>query len=181
MQRSDDARHTAGTLARKRTPLISRRSKAAAGVRIRRRTSASEFARSGDTLRVGPGVLPRNAGKATAANVGLTSKQIHEASQIRDAEKREPGVVRRTVDAPAAAPPASRGSLSSHGLHPARERWSSIVSTQHLLPRTAAICGPQHLVGRPFNVQDVFPSNRTSNVDVRSWSSHRKCVNRKPL
>jgi hypothetical protein len=35
----------------------------------------------------------------TAADIGLTSKQIHEARQVRDAEKREPGIVRKTVDA----------------------------------------------------------------------------------
>jgi len=33
-----------------------------------------------------------------AADVGLTHKEIHEARQIRDAEARDPGVVRRTVD-----------------------------------------------------------------------------------
>jgi hypothetical protein len=35
----------------------------------------------------------------TAADIGLTSKQIHEARQVRDAEKREPGVIKRTLDA----------------------------------------------------------------------------------
>jgi hypothetical protein len=34
----------------------------------------------------------------TAADVGTTKQEIHEARQIRDAEKRDPGVVRRTVD-----------------------------------------------------------------------------------
>jgi hypothetical protein len=37
--------------------------------------------------------------ETTAADVGLTRKEIHEARTIRDAEKRDPGVVRRTVDA----------------------------------------------------------------------------------
>lgn len=36
--------------------------------------------------------------KATTNDIGLTRKEIHEARQIRDAEKRDPGVVRRTVD-----------------------------------------------------------------------------------
>jgi hypothetical protein len=58
-----------------------------------------EVAKSGDTLRNGPGVPKQNAGKATAADVGLSRKEIHEARQIRDAEKRDPGVVRRTIDA----------------------------------------------------------------------------------
>jgi hypothetical protein len=34
----------------------------------------------------------------TATEIGLTSKDIHEARQIRDAEKAEPGIVRRTLD-----------------------------------------------------------------------------------
>ncbi len=33
----------------------------------------------------------------SAADVGLTRKQIHNARQIRDAEVRDPGVVRRTL------------------------------------------------------------------------------------
>lgn len=35
----------------------------------------------------------------TAADVGLTPKQIHEAREIRDAEQAEPGIVRRALDA----------------------------------------------------------------------------------
>jgi hypothetical protein len=57
-----------------------------------------EIARSGDTLRKGPGVPKENSGKLTASDVGLSSQEIHEARRIRDAEKRDPGVVRRTVD-----------------------------------------------------------------------------------
>jgi hypothetical protein len=34
----------------------------------------------------------------TVADIGLTSKQIHEARQVRDAERKSPGVVRRTLD-----------------------------------------------------------------------------------
>ena len=34
----------------------------------------------------------------TAADLGLTRKEIHEARIIRDAEKAEPGIVRRTLD-----------------------------------------------------------------------------------
>ena len=34
----------------------------------------------------------------TVADVGQSRKEIHEARTIRDAEKRDPGVVRRTVD-----------------------------------------------------------------------------------
>ena len=34
---------------------------------------------------------------ATAADLGLTRKEIHEARIIRDAEKADPGIVRRTL------------------------------------------------------------------------------------
>lgn len=34
----------------------------------------------------------------TAADIGLTHKQVHDARQIRDAEEADPGVVRRTLD-----------------------------------------------------------------------------------
>jgi hypothetical protein len=40
----------------------------------------------------------RSTTKPTAADVSLSRKEIHEARAIRDAEKRDPGVVRRTVD-----------------------------------------------------------------------------------
>jgi hypothetical protein len=35
---------------------------------------------------------------ATAADLGLTRKQIHEAREVRDAELADPGIVRRTLD-----------------------------------------------------------------------------------
>lgn len=35
---------------------------------------------------------------ATAAEIGLSRKEIYEARQIRDAEDAEPGIVRRTLD-----------------------------------------------------------------------------------
>ena len=46
----------------------------------------------------GAGVLNGNA-KATAAEIGLSRKDIHEARQIRDAEQAQPGIVRATLDA----------------------------------------------------------------------------------
>lgn len=36
--------------------------------------------------------------KATATDLGLSAKQVHEARQIRDAEKAEPGIVRQALD-----------------------------------------------------------------------------------
>jgi hypothetical protein len=37
---------------------------------------------------------------ATVSDIGLTHKEIHDARQIRDAEAEDPGIVRRTLDAP---------------------------------------------------------------------------------
>lgn len=34
----------------------------------------------------------------TVSQIGLTSKEIHEARQIRDAEQADPGIIRRTLD-----------------------------------------------------------------------------------
>jgi len=50
----------------------------------------------------GTGVLNGNA-KATAADIGLTRKDIHDARMVRDAEAADPGVVRRAVDEAVAA------------------------------------------------------------------------------
>jgi hypothetical protein len=44
-------------------------------------------------------VSEQNIDRPTVEDIGLTRKQIHEARQIRDAEKAEPGIVQRTVDA----------------------------------------------------------------------------------
>ena len=41
--------------------------------------------------------IPKQNIASTVKDIGLTSKQIHEARQVRDAEKREPGTVRKTV------------------------------------------------------------------------------------
>lgn len=47
-----------------------------------------EVARLGDNL---PRVTTRNASKPTAADVGISRQEFHEARQIRDAEKRHRG------------------------------------------------------------------------------------------
>jgi hypothetical protein len=41
--------------------------------------------------------------KPTITDLGLTHKDIHEARLIRDAEKADPGITRRTLDAQLAA------------------------------------------------------------------------------
>ncbi|WP_156334055.1 MULTISPECIES: hypothetical protein [unclassified Shinella] len=46
-----------------------------------------------DIVPVGNDVRP-----ATAAELGLSRKQVHEARTIRDAEKANPGIVRRTLN-----------------------------------------------------------------------------------
>ncbi len=46
-----------------------------------------------------PGVnIPDEKVLPTVTEIGLTSKEVHEARQIRDAEEAEPGIVRRTLD-----------------------------------------------------------------------------------
>jgi len=47
----------------------------------------------------GQGKPSKREGLAKVNEIGLTHKQIHEARQIRDAEARDPGIVRRAVDA----------------------------------------------------------------------------------
>jgi hypothetical protein len=51
-----------------------------------------------DNLRRGPDVPKENVGKPTAADLGLTRPQIHAARQVRDAEKAEPGIVKRSIE-----------------------------------------------------------------------------------
>jgi hypothetical protein len=44
------------------------------------------------------GVTSRGEDTPTAADIGLTHKEIHEARKIRDAEQADPGIIRRTLD-----------------------------------------------------------------------------------
>ncbi len=43
--------------------------------------------------------VPNENPISTIADIGLTKKEIHEARQIRDAERAEPGIVQRALDA----------------------------------------------------------------------------------
>ncbi|MER9814272.1 SAM-dependent methyltransferase [Mesorhizobium sp. M0129] len=45
-----------------------------------------------------PGNVPQENIKATAEEIGLKRKEIHEARQIRDAIEQDPGIVRRALD-----------------------------------------------------------------------------------
>ncbi len=53
----------------------------------------------GEVAAVGKPInIPAGNNKPTVSNIGLSSKAIHEAREIRDAEQAEPGVVRRALD-----------------------------------------------------------------------------------
>jgi hypothetical protein len=43
-------------------------------------------------------IIPKKNNDPTVIDIGLTSKQVHEARQIRDAEKAKPGVIRKMLD-----------------------------------------------------------------------------------
>jgi hypothetical protein len=55
----------------------------------------------GEIAKVGqPSIVPdQNDKPATASDLGISRKEIHEARQIRDAEVAEPGIARRALDA----------------------------------------------------------------------------------
>lgn len=57
-----------------------------------------EVASTGDTLRRGTGVPEQNAGKAVAADIGITRKEVHEARRLRDGEKETPGIVDDVIE-----------------------------------------------------------------------------------
>ncbi len=89
----------------------------------------------GEVASVGqPSIVPEGNDKpATAEDIGLTRKDIHEARQIRDAETADPGVVRRAVEdrlrsgaepTKAAVREAVRERLSSDRPTPTGEAWS---------------------------------------------------------
>jgi uncharacterized protein YjiS (DUF1127 family) len=54
-------------------------------------------------------VLNKNNDLPTAADLGLSRKDIHEARAVRDAEKADPGIVRRTLNAAVSAGRADQG------------------------------------------------------------------------
>ncbi len=88
----------------------------------------------------GAGVSGGNA-KVTAAEIGLSRKEIHEARQIRDAEKNEPGAVRRILDEKLAAGEeptraALRAGISALNGKAAGERRSDPLSGLPVTPST---------------------------------------------
>lgn len=67
-----------------------------------------------------------SAEKVGAADLGLTGKEIHEARQIRDAERDDPGIVQRTVD-----------TLLEAGEEPTRAAVKRAIIAQPVKPRVS--------------------------------------------
>lgn len=71
---------------------------------LAKRRLADEYDAAQERGDVQPHGRPKNLpdgkdfGPATAAGLGLSHKEVHEARVIRDAEDTEPGIVRRTLD-----------------------------------------------------------------------------------
>ena len=42
-------------------------------------------------------IIPDENNAPTSTDIGISSKEIHEARQVRDAEKVDPGVIQRTI------------------------------------------------------------------------------------
>lgn len=69
---------------------------------------------------------------ATASDLGLARKDIHEARQFRDAEKAEPGLISRALDA-----------MIERGEEPTRNGVSPILGRPPMsMPRTAQSLTP---------------------------------------
>mgnify|MGYP000909758324 CR=1 FL=1 len=73
---------------------------------------------SGVAARGRPKTLPDGNTSATTADLGVTSKDIHEARKLRDAEERTPGIVERAISARLSA-----------GLEPSRANLRAAVGT----------------------------------------------------
>lgn len=66
---------------------------------LAKRRLADEYDAAQDRGEVASQGKPSSAeGLATAADIGLSHKDIHEAREIRDAEEADPGIVRRAID-----------------------------------------------------------------------------------
>lgn len=91
--------------------------------------------------------------KPTAAEIGLDRKDIHEARQVRDAEKADPGIVRRTLDAKLdAGQEPTKAALREAVVEAARqglrgERSRTTNKNPHYKPPTAAEAAWSHLYG----------------------------------
>jgi hypothetical protein len=66
---------------------------------LAKRRLADEYDAAQDRGEVASQGKPSSAeGLATAADIGLSHKDIHEAREIRDAEEADPGIIRRAID-----------------------------------------------------------------------------------
>lgn len=73
-----------------------------------------------------PGPIASSAEVIRASDLGLSHKEIHEARQIRDAERDDPGIVRRTVD-----------SLLDAGEEPTKAAVKRAINAQPAQPRVS--------------------------------------------
>lgn len=106
-----------------------------------------EVAKIGDNL---PSV-PKQNSKPTAADIGLTRKQIHEARAIRDAEKVDPGIVRRTLDlalAEGVEPTKAKVKKAVAVAVPRQVKRENVVSMKPKATEPQAVSQPSPLKGR---------------------------------
>jgi hypothetical protein len=80
--------------------------------------------------------VPNENMRATTSDLGLSRKAIHEARLVRDAEKAEPGIVRRAVDEAVAAGEEPSKAKVNRAIKKAAKRTPKrrvveIVETQH--------------------------------------------------
>ncbi|NEJ95261.1 hypothetical protein G7039_09085 [Rhizobium leguminosarum] len=85
----------------------------------------------------------------TAADIGLSRKDVHEARQIRDAEKADPGVIRRTLD---------------------EKIDSGEEPTKAALRKAVVEVAKQGLSGRPASSSNKNPLYRTPTKAGAAWT-----------
>lgn len=92
----------------------------------------------GEAAKGRPKSIPGGNSSATMAEIGLSSKAIHEARIIRDAEQSDPGIVRRTLDEaldageePTRAKVKRAVEAKSKRRRHARQDYNSQTDTQH--------------------------------------------------
>lgn len=125
----------------------------------------------GEVASVGqPSIVPEGNDKpATAADLGLSRKDIHEARQIRDAEVAEPGIISRTimerlhagheptkaavrqavievVSRPAAAAPRTSRANPIHQPNPAYDAANRVIGSCTTITETLSASGPAFVI-----------------------------------
>lgn len=125
----------------------------------------------GEVASVGqPSIVPEGNDKpATAADLGLSRKDIHEARQIRDAEVAEPGIISRTimerlhagheptkaavrqavievVSRPAATAPRTSRANPIHQPNPAYDAANRVIGSCTTITETLSARGPAFVI-----------------------------------